>query len=96
MTYFLITLQFLDSFTFKIYYLCKYPKCSVLIAMSIIMTPVGEIIFIYSELIPPLLEKSVRFSFPVVWNSIPNNISSYKNLRLFKKSLKRYFVLRYS
>ena len=42
------------------------------------------------------VRKSVRFSFPVVWNSIPNNISSYKNLRLFKKSLKRYFVLRYS
>ena len=41
------------------------------------------------------VRKSVRFSFPVVWNSIPNNISSYKNLRLFKKSLKRYFVLRY-
>ena len=42
------------------------------------------------------VKKSVRFSFPVVWNSIPSDIRSYKNLRLFKKSLKRYFVCKYS
>ena len=41
------------------------------------------------------VQKSVRFSFPVVWNSIPSNICSYKNLRLFKKNLKRHFVGKY-
>ena len=41
-------------------------------------------------------KKSVRFNFPVVWNSIPSNIRSCKNLRLFKKSLKRCFLLKYS
>ena len=41
--------------------------------MSIIMTPVGEIIFIYSELIPPLLENLSVLAF--LLSGIPYQIS---------------------
>ena len=43
-----------------------------------------------------LTKNSVRFNFPVIWNSIPDNIKSLQNLNMFKKSLKRYFVDKYS
>ena len=40
-------------------------------------------------------QRSIRFSFPVVWNSLPNNIKSCQTLRLFKKFYKRLLLLNY-
>ena len=34
-----------------------------------------------------LTKNSVRFNFPVIWNSIPDNIKSLQYLNMFKKSL---------
>ena len=55
--------------------------------------------FYFQNILPPniiLTKNSVRFNFPVIWNSIPDNIKSLQNLNMFKKSLKRYFVDKYS
>ena len=39
--------------------------------------------------------KSVRNNFPVIWNSIPPEISSCKSLTLFKRNLKQHLISKY-
>ena len=39
--------------------------------------------------------KSARNSFPIVWNSIPRDISTCKNLSSFQRYLKQYLIFKY-
>ena len=41
------------------------------------------------------VKKAIRFSFPIIWNSIPKFVRSCNSLSLFKRKLKQYFTSKY-